>query len=278
MSPDETVQIKRRIAAGFSAAASSYDTVLPYFATFAQHLVQVASPTTSDRVLDVACGRGAVLRELVRQCDFANRPVGVDLAPGMVDRLRSDGVDADLHVMDVEQLVFDDGSFDLVTCGFGVFFFPDPVAAFAEVRRVLAPGGRFVASVFTAGTGTYGWYGDVVEELGRPSRNASPVSRSDGLADVLRKVGFETIELAAQVEAAFVFRDPDEFVAWQSSHGGRILVDTLDDAGRDRYRDLCAERMEAHRVNGGFEMVIGVDVVTATHVVPPPATPDAPRQ
>ena len=43
---------------------------------------------------------------------------------------------------------FDDGAFDAVVCQFGVMFFPDKVAAFAEARRVLRPGGVFVFNVW----------------------------------------------------------------------------------------------------------------------------------
>lgn len=264
MSGDEADQHKRRIASGFSAAAATYDTVVPYFATFAEHLVDVANPAASDRSLDVACGRGAVLRVLLSRCAFVNRPVGVDLAPGMVDQLRSDGVDADLRVMDVEQLGFDDDEFDLVTCGFGVFFFPDPRAALAEIRRVLAPTGRFVASLFTAGIGTYAWHKNVLDELGLPARRPSPVAQPAGLVALLGDVGFDTVEVAPQVQEQFVFRDVDEFIAWQSSHGVRILLEALDDTGRDRYRDLCEARLRAHRVDGGYEMTIDVTLVAAT--------------
>ncbi len=122
-----------------------------------------------------------------------------------------------------------------------------------RVHRVSAPGGRFVASLFTAGSGTYAWHGDVLAELGRPPRRPSPVSRSDGLVEILADVGFDTVEVAKQVEERFVFRDVDQFIAWQSSHGGRILLDTLDDAGRDRYRDLCASRLRAHGVDDGYD-------------------------
>ncbi|WP_055722752.1 class I SAM-dependent methyltransferase, partial [Streptomyces niveiscabiei] len=45
---------------------------------------------------------------------------------------------------DAQRLPFGDGEFDLVVCQFGVMFFPDRPAACAEVRRVLAPGGRFL--------------------------------------------------------------------------------------------------------------------------------------
>ena len=45
---------------------------------------------------------------------------------------------------DAMQLPFDDASFDLVACQFGVMFFPDRTAAYAEVARVLRPGGHFL--------------------------------------------------------------------------------------------------------------------------------------
>jgi len=49
---------------------------------------------------------------------------------------------------DAMQLPFPDGAFDTVVCQFGVMFFPDKARAFAEARRVLAPGGRLVFNVW----------------------------------------------------------------------------------------------------------------------------------
>ena len=46
------------------------------------------------------------------------------------------------------QLPFDDASFDAVVCQFGVMFFPDKAARFAEARRVLRPGGAFLFNVW----------------------------------------------------------------------------------------------------------------------------------
>jgi SAM-dependent methyltransferase len=49
---------------------------------------------------------------------------------------------------DATQLPFDDASFDVVACQFGAMFFPDKAQAFAEARRVLAPGGVFLFNVW----------------------------------------------------------------------------------------------------------------------------------
>jgi ubiquinone/menaquinone biosynthesis C-methylase UbiE len=47
-------------------------------------------------------------------------------------------------------LPFDDGQFDVVLCQFGVMFFPDRVAGYAEARRVLKPGGHYIFNVWDA--------------------------------------------------------------------------------------------------------------------------------
>jgi SAM-dependent methyltransferase len=49
---------------------------------------------------------------------------------------------------DAQVLPFDDASFDVVVCQFGVMFFPDKARAYSEARRVLAPGGHFLFSVW----------------------------------------------------------------------------------------------------------------------------------
>ena len=52
------------------------------------------------------------------------------------------------QVADAQALPFDDGSFDVVVCQFGVMFLPDRVQGYAEARRVLRPGGTFVLTVW----------------------------------------------------------------------------------------------------------------------------------
>jgi SAM-dependent methyltransferase len=67
-----------------------------------------------------------------------------DLNVAMVDVGARNVPTATWRQADAMQLPFDDGSFDLVACQFGVMFFPDRPAAYGEVARVLRPGGHFV--------------------------------------------------------------------------------------------------------------------------------------
>jgi acyl transferase domain-containing protein/SAM-dependent methyltransferase len=94
------------------------------------------------RVLDVGCGRGGTVSTLRRYLD-AGELVGVDLSPGAVRfcvrRHRGPGVM--FLVGDAQRLPFGDGSFDVVTNVESSHSYPDVGAFFAEVRRVLRPGG-----------------------------------------------------------------------------------------------------------------------------------------
>ena len=117
-------------------------------------LLAAAAVRHGDRVLDVGCGTGATTRLCARRAADGD-VVGVDLSSAMLRRAReravSEGVrnvafeqgDAQVHPFPPER-------FDLVVSRFGVMFFADPVAAFANLLRATAPGGRFAAVVWQA--------------------------------------------------------------------------------------------------------------------------------
>jgi SAM-dependent methyltransferase len=96
-------------------------------------------------VLELAAGTGVVTRQLAAQLDPSTSITATDLNSPMVDHARSLGVarPVDWQQANAESLPFDDASFDVVVCQFGVMFFDRP-KAFAEIHRVLRPGGAFV--------------------------------------------------------------------------------------------------------------------------------------
>jgi ubiquinone/menaquinone biosynthesis C-methylase UbiE len=256
------------IATVFGRGASTYDTVIPFFATFGQLLVNAVALAPGEQVLDLACGRGASLFPAVDAVGPTGRVVGVDLAAEMVAAtvvaLASTGcTNGEVRVMDAEHLDFPDGSFDAVLCGFAVFFFPNPVAVIAEVRRVLdAQSGRFAASTFTDAVGGYPWASDVAREVGKAAEPLpGPVRTAAQLAELLSEAGFEATISAAQ--ARFVFRDVDHYIRWLWSHGSRRLLVQLDADELDHYRQASAGRLADHAVGGSYELVQGVEITVA---------------
>lgn len=90
----------------------------------------------SSLVLDIACGTGDLCRELQKQGHVA---VGVDMSAGM---LRAARTTAPLLQADALKLPVADGSIDGITCGFALRNVVDLSTMFAEMARVLRPGGR----------------------------------------------------------------------------------------------------------------------------------------
>ena len=100
-------------------------------------------------VLETAAGTGVLTRALASRLAPSTRIVATDLNQPMLDqaaRRQQGGVER--KQADALALPFDEGSFDLVACQFGVMFFPDKVQGYREARRVLRRPGRFLFNVW----------------------------------------------------------------------------------------------------------------------------------
>ncbi|MER8010233.1 class I SAM-dependent methyltransferase [Streptomyces sp. NPDC094149] len=115
------------------------------FRPFAADLAARAAALGPGTILELAAGTGALTSALLTAVPGASM-VATDLNEAMVTAGSAREPRAHWRQADAQQLPFEDGSFDLVVCQFGVMFFPDRPAAYAEVGRVLAPQGRFVFS------------------------------------------------------------------------------------------------------------------------------------
>jgi SAM-dependent methyltransferase len=129
-----------------------YDScVVPmFFQPYAVDLVRRLRGGPAGRVLELAAGTGVVTRGLASQLPIGTSIVATDLNPAMLDHAASVGTErpVDWRQADAMALPFPDRSFDVVVCQFGVMFFPDKARAFAEVLRVLVPGGLFLFSAW----------------------------------------------------------------------------------------------------------------------------------
>lgn len=111
-------------------------------------LADLARPHPGSDALDLACGTGDIAFELARR---GARVTGLDLTHRMLQlaQARDAGTAAVRFVTgDMMALPFPDGSFDLVTTGYGIRNVPRIEPALAEIRRVLRPGGLLLSLDF----------------------------------------------------------------------------------------------------------------------------------
>lgn len=145
-------QFKNAIEATFNDVSSRYDQN-KFFAMSANRMAELVPFTESMNILDVSTGTGAVAIEVARKYPHA-RVEGIDLSPGMLKqatiKAQVEGLDnIKFEQCDVEAMPYDEGVFDVVTCGYALFFYPDMEASYRAICRTLKPGGSFVFSSFT---------------------------------------------------------------------------------------------------------------------------------
>lgn len=163
-----------RVRSIFSGIARRYDlfNALSSFGIYRSWLARTARAaacTRDDRVLDVAGGTGDVTFELCRRCPPASveltdfTPEMLEVAEERIEGGAARGVPVDLREVDAHALSYDDGSFTVVTCAYGLRNFSERTRAMREAARVLTPGGRYVVLEFGTPPNAlwralYGWY------------------------------------------------------------------------------------------------------------------------
>ena len=141
------------------SAAEVYDTffVPALFGAWAGPVSEAAGLKPGDRVLDVACGTGALTREAWARVQPGGSAAGLDINDGMLAVARGRAPEIEWHQGPAESLPFGDSVYDAVLCQFGLMFFEDRVAALGEMARVLRPGGRLCVAVWDSLDNTPGY-------------------------------------------------------------------------------------------------------------------------
>lgn len=169
-----------------------------------EKLIELAAPAPGEKLLDVGCGTGTLGIAIKRQMG-AGEVRGIDASPEMIqvakEKSARDGSDIDFRVALIEALPFPDASFDLVTSSLMLHHLPDDLKAkgFLEIRRVLKPGGRFMAMDFAAHS--HSPLGHLLSIFGH-SRGESMV---DKLTPLLRDAGFSDVEVTPTRHKNFAF-------------------------------------------------------------------------
>jgi ubiquinone/menaquinone biosynthesis C-methylase UbiE len=121
------------------------------FQSYALDLTEQIARARPRDVLETAAGTGVLTRAIAAKLPAETRIVATDLNRPMLDLAAARQGDAGRiawQQADALALPFEDGTFDVVACQFGVMFFPDKVQGYKEARRMLRPDGRFLFNVW----------------------------------------------------------------------------------------------------------------------------------
>lgn len=166
--------------------------------------VRVAQLQPGEAVLDVGCGTGDLTLRAARRAGAEGRAAGIDASPEMiaVSRKKAErkGASVDFRVAPIEDLPFADGEFDVVLSSYMLHHLPDELkdTGLAEVRRVLKPGGRFVAVDLRPGKGVMGFLAGLFG-------HRMPDDYGEQLMAKMRAAGFEDVEEVRTKQKTSIF-------------------------------------------------------------------------
>ncbi len=143
-------QMWSAVAGGWAEHADDVDA---RGAALAERMLDLSAPRPGERVLELACGPGGLGHAAAARVAPGGEVLLSDVAPEMTAIAAARAHALGLHdvrtaVLDLEQIDQPDGAFDVVLCREGLMFATDPARALAEIRRVLAPGGRVAIAVW----------------------------------------------------------------------------------------------------------------------------------
>jgi ubiquinone/menaquinone biosynthesis C-methylase UbiE len=173
----------------------------------AEALVGAAALRPGQRVLDVACGTGAVTRLAADRVGRPGSVAGADINAAMLSVARaatatSRGAAIQWYETAAEAMPLPDAAYDVVFCQLALQFFADKPAALRECHRVLAPGGRAYVSV-PAPTAFFDVFEQAVtrhvgDAVGAFVRQVFALNDSSELNRLFRHAGFSAIEVRTE--------------------------------------------------------------------------------
>ncbi len=237
-------------------------------APWAERLVDNAGLRPGARVLDVACGSGAVAVAARERVGPEGAVTGLDRNPDMLAVARRKHPGLDWTEGRAEDLPFEDQAFDAVLCQFGLMFFEDRAQALIEMRRVLRSGGRVAVAVWDRleTAPAYSTLIDIVErhlgvETAKPIRDAFRLGDPELIGSLLKQAGFTSVE-ARSVDARAKFASVKDWVdaelkGWA---GADIDQNTYDALMADATQKLAPFERPDGSTDFALPAVIGVAV------------------
>lgn len=265
---DEIREQQRQTWDRFSGGWTKWDHVLlTMLAPVGEEMIRSLALRDDDEHLDIASGTGEPglsVAALVPR----GRVVLTDLSAGMLAAASANAssrglTNAEVRECGVDDLPFEDASFDTISCRFGFMFFPDIRGAVAELVRVLRPGGRISAAVWAEPEGnpwaTLPMAAISAEvDVAAPAPDAPGLFRCavpDAIAGVFRQAGMREI-VESDVLGSLDLDSADDYWSFMTDFAAAVVAGlaAVDESTRDRIRAATIDKVRAFEKHGTLSL------------------------
>ncbi len=252
-------EIKNQITSTFDNVSDRYDEN-KFFSISAQKMIELLPANDTTRILDVSAGTGIVTLELAEK--YPNAQIdAVDLSQKMLQRARMKtkrkGVNSINFIQgDAERLPYGKAVFDIVTCGYGLFFYPEMQYTYQMLCKTIKHGGVFVFSSFTSDA--FNPYADIfLERLEKDHKIETPKASRERLKTTrqIKELASSSKPLKMEIKYCPI-RYPITTMEWWSllnNAGYKMLLDKLSKEKLIQFKKCHLKEIESIAVNGNLE-------------------------
>jgi SAM-dependent methyltransferase len=241
-----------------------------------EQMLDLAQITTGQRVLDIAAGAGEQSVTVARKVGASGRVLATDISSNILEYAQKMAQEAGLNnietkVMDGENLNLEDETFDAVISRVGLIYFPDQQKALREMRRVLKPGGKVAAIVYSTPDKNK-FFSVPVSIIRNRAKLPPPLPGQPGpfslgapgvLDNAFAQAGFINVK-SILVNAPLHLPSAKECVRFEKESFGALhqLMSSLSDAEKESVWAEIERELQTFEMNNSFvgpcEMVIAV--------------------
>ena len=246
-------------------------------APMTEALLKLAAAQPGEHVLDIGCGSGTTTLRLAEQVGATGSVTGIDLSEPMLaaamHRARESGSHAHFIEADATDYPFEPKHFDLAVSQFGVMFFANPAASFANVFAAMKEGGRLAFVCWRASTENP--WAFIPESAAKPllppmeplppeAPGRYAFANPDRVKSILLQAGFHAPEIEKFDTSIHLGATPE--AAASSSIDAGSLARTLsevDEDTRKRAREAVTARLVREMGPGGVYLAAACWLVSA---------------
>jgi ubiquinone/menaquinone biosynthesis C-methylase UbiE len=241
-------------------------------------MLDLANVRPGARVLDVAAGAGEPALTIAKRVGPSGHVLASDISSNILEFAREAAqaqglTNVETRVLDGEHLELPDAAFDVVTSRVGLIYFPNQQQALSEMRRVLKPGGRVAAIVYTTPENNQ-FFSIPVSIIRRRAQLPPPLPGQPGpfslggpgvLDEAYRRAGFRDVETHV-VKAPLCVPSAAECVRFERESFGalhQMLAGLSQDEQQAAWQEI-EEQLQQYEGPNGFagpcELIVGVGV------------------